>query len=222
MFSKSKGNGVDPLEIINSGYGADALRLYSMFASPLEIWTKWNPNGVPGTYRYLNRFWDIAQEVIDTSPDNQESAGGSSEHETMLLAELNRTIMELNKTMREVSAKLPYSSPVWREAIEKNLALLAPFAPHMTEELWRQLGHEDSIHIDSWPDWDEELVKEDLLTIVVQVNGKLRASLTLPNDASKDELIVAAKADPKVQQHIGDKEIRKTIVVPGRLVNFVV
>ena len=241
MFSKSKGNGVDPLEIINSGYGADALRLYSMFASPLEIWTKWNPNGVPGTYRYLNRLWDMAQEVIVASGSDQESAGGNSEYETILLAELNRTIkkvtgdlerqsyntaiaklMELNKTMREVSAKLPYSSPVWREAIEKNLALLAPFAPHMTEELWRQLGHEDSINIDSWPEWDEELVKEDLLTIVVQVNGKLRASLTLPNDASKDELIDAAKADPKVQQHIGGKEIRKTIVVPDRLVNFVV
>ncbi|MBP7018028.1 leucine--tRNA ligase [Candidatus Saccharibacteria bacterium] len=242
MFSKSKGNGVDPLEIINSGYGADALRLYLMFAAPLEVWAKWNPSGVPGTYRFLNRVWDIAQEVIASKePADDKQAKNQAEHETHLLAEVNKTIkkvtedleklsfntaiaklMELNKYMRKIADDLPYNSPAWLEAIEKNILLLAPFAPHMSEELWQQFGHDDSIHKDSWPTWDKELVKEDLITVVVQVNGKLRAELILSADASKEELITAAATDEKVNSYIKGKEIRKTIVVPGRLINFVV
>ena len=124
--------------------------------------------------------------------------------------------------MRKIADDLPYNSPAWLEAIEKNILLLAPFAPHMSEELWQQFGHDDSIHKDSWPTWDKELVKEDLITVVVQVNGKLRAELILSADASKEELITAAATDEKVNSYIKGKEIRKTIVVPGRLINFVV
>jgi leucyl-tRNA synthetase len=110
----------------------------------------------------------------------------------------------------------------WQQALEHMVACIAPFAPHIADELWQQLGHHTSIHRDSWPEWDEAYLVGDTVTIAVQVNGKLRGEITLPKDSVEAEVVQAAHADEKVVAHLDGKKIRKTIYVPGRLVNFVV
>lgn len=154
--------------MIDSGYGADALRVFELFIAPYDQDTVWNTNGVPGSYRFLNRVWDLVQDLLVS--ESTEAVENQSEHETKLLSEVEKTVkkvtqelerlsfntaiaklMELNKTMREIMKDLPLSAArdVWKQALEKNIILLAPFAPHMSEELWQQLGHETSIHKDS-------------------------------------------------------------------------
>ena len=242
MFSKSLGNGVDPMEVIESGYGADALRLYLMFAAPLEQWAKWNPKGVPGTYRYLNRVWDFVNEFLEAKP--VEDDGDTSELETAVMASVHRAIkkvtqdledlsfntaiaaqMKLSNELRELVQDLPFghAPQTWMFAVESSLQLLAPFAPHITEELWNALHDNDtSVHVNGWPAWDEELVQEELVTVVVQINGKVRAQLELPAEVSNEDMVKAAKQNEKIASYLKDDEVKKTITVPGKVVNFVI
>ncbi|PIZ62745.1 leucine--tRNA ligase [Candidatus Saccharibacteria bacterium CG_4_10_14_0_2_um_filter_52_9] len=236
MFSKSKGNGVDPLEIIAQGYGADALRTYMMFAAPLELWTKWDPQGVPGTHRWLSRVWNLVNEYID-----QPSADVPQETQ----AEINRALHAMIKKMTEglehnryntaIAATMTATndfyklktkhfgkSEVWQKALEGLVACIAPLAPHMSDELWHLLGHSASVHHDSWPKHDEKYLIQDKVTIAVQVNGKLRGEVQVPTGADEDTVVKSAKANEKVASHLKDQTIRKTIYVPGKLVNFVV
>lgn len=233
MFSKSKGNGVDPLEIINSGYGADALRTYLMFASPLDLWIRWDANGVPGTYRFLNRVWNLVQEF------NGASAGEASDAVLKLVhpaikkvtgdledQKYNTAIasmMKLTNDLYELKAKDSYGDKAnWQFALDALVAMVAPFAPHMSEELWHQLGHEDTAQRDSWPQWIDQYLVGDTMTIVVQVNGKLRATLELSNDSSEDDIKAQALAHENVAKFIGDSEPLKVIYIPKKLVNVVV
>lgn len=235
-FSKSKGNGPDPLNIIDQGYGADALRMYLMFAAPLELGARWDEQGVPGTYRFLSRIWNLVQELTDA-----DAVLSSVEAKTILPIvhraakkvtediEENRYNTAIAATMEAVNklylvkAKTPVAkSPQWQEALEYIVMLIAPFAPHIADELWQQLGHSDSVHTDHWPQWQDEYLVDDMITIVVQVNGKVRAQLQLPADITEEKAIEAAKADPHVQTFLGGKEIRKKIYVPRKLVNIVV
>ena len=237
MFSKSKGNGVDPLEIIDQGYGADALRTYLMFAGPLEQWTSWSPQGVPGTYRFLTRLWNIVQEyneAEDVKLDEKEirKLGSvsakttkkvtddieSSRYNTAIAASMSG-LNDLYKLKEEVSFG---KSDTWQGALEAQLMCIAPFAPHIADELWQQLGHSDSINKDHWPEVDDALLVDDMITIVVQVNGKVRANLEVSKDITKEELIDLATKDSNVKSHIDGKELKKTIVVPGKLVSLVV
>ena len=236
MFSKSKGNGVDPLEIIDSGYGADALRTYLMFAAPLEIWVKWDANGVPGTFRFLNRLWDLVQdyqqvqsgELDKDQAKNLQRATHQMIKKVTADLEQNRyntaiaTLMGNINTLYKLKEKSFIKSDVWQKALEAEVACVAPFAPHIAEELWQQLGKSSSVNKDSWPEFDESLAAEDEVTIVVQVNGKVRANISAPAGISDDEIKELALADEKIKSYIEDKEIRKTIVVPGKLVNLVV
>jgi leucyl-tRNA synthetase len=235
MFSKSKGNGVDPLEIIDQGYGADALRTYLMFASPLEMWTRWDPQGVPGAFRFLSRLWALVAEFKEANADEQAES-------PELLQSIHRTIkkvtddIEQQKYNTAIAAMMQCvndlyrlkqangfaAADTWRFALESLCMLLAPFAPHITEEMWHDLGHQDSIHADHWPMYEEKYLTSDTVTIVVQINGKVRAQLQVPADISEEEIIQKAKADDKVAAHIEGKEIKKTIYVPGKLVSFVV
>lgn len=235
MFSKSKGNGVDPLEIINSGYGADALRTYLMFAAPLELWVRWDPQGVPGTYRFLNRIWNLVQEYLDSSSQEVSDYDKplSIIHPTIQKVthdleeqKYNTAIAAMMKAcndLYEIKAKDGFKNKqVWQFVLESLVMLVAPFAPHTAEELWHDLGHEDSVNVDYWPEWDNKYLKSDNITIVVQVNGKLRAKLEVPSDTTEDLIKQKALDNDHVKLFVGNKKPTKVIYVPGRLVNIVI
>jgi leucyl-tRNA synthetase len=234
MFSKSKGNGVDPLEIIESGYGADALRMYLMFAAPLDLWVRWDPQGVPGAYRFLSRVWNLVQEFLEAEPTE-------SSNKEAILRPVHKMARKMTKDLEEnryntaIAAAMGTINDLyklktqdfgknneWKEALEYVVACIAPFAPHVADELWEQLGHSTSVHADTWPKWDEELVKEDMLTLAVQINGKVRGEIQVAADISEKEAISEAKNFEKVAEYLKDKEIKKAIYVPGRLVSLVV
>lgn len=233
MFSKSKGNGIDPLEIINQGYGADALRTYLMFAAPLDLWIRWDKQGVPGTFRFLNRVWNLVQEFV-------EAPASESSDESVLRAihpaikkvtadieeqKYNTAIATMMKVTNDLFIIKGKSGVLqnnhWRFALESLVMLIAPFAPHTAEQLWQDLGHKDSVHIDCWPSWDNQYLMSDTITIVVQVNGKLRGQLQFDSNTSKDEIIAAARRDERVAQYV-TTEPKKTIYVEGKLISFVV
>ena len=233
MFSKSKGNGVDPLEIINSGYGADALRTYLMFAAPLDTWIRWDSQGVPATYRFLNRVWNLVQEFLVASDGESSDAVLKIIHPTIKKVthdlegqKYNTAIAAMMKATNELydlKAKDKFGAKTnWRFALESLVGLVAPFAPHMSDELWHQLGHETSVHRDSWPQWVDTYLVSDTMTIIVQVNGKLRAKLEVDKNLSKDEIEAMALANDHVQTFVGDKQPNKVIYVPGKIVNIVV
>lgn len=236
MFSKSKGNGVDPLEIINQGYGADALRTYLMFAAPLELWAKWDPQGVPGTYRFLSRIWNLVHEY---------KTAGSSELDDATVRELRSGTHRMIKKMTIDIEENRYNTAIaaamtrvnelyklkvdhlavhdaWQEALETLVACVAPFAPHIADELWHQLGKDSSVHTDTWPKWDDSLTISDMIPIAIQVNGKVRAEATVSKDASDEDLEATALANERVQEFLDGRAVKRVIVVAGRLVNIVV
>ncbi|MCX6725455.1 MAG: leucine--tRNA ligase [Candidatus Saccharibacteria bacterium] len=234
MFSKSKGNGIDPLEIINSGYGADALRTYLMFAAPLELSAKWDAQGVPGTYRFLNRVWNIVQEYLELQPSSETNNEAplriihpaikkvTSDIEEQKYNTAIAAMMQACNSLYELKAKSGFDGTTsWRQALESLVMLVAPFAPHMSEQLWHDLGHEDSVNKGHWPVWDDKFLASDTMTIAVQVNGKLRAEIEVPSDADQSAVLAAAKANQKVAGYLTSDPI-KTIYVPGRLLSLVV
>jgi len=236
MFSKSKGNGVDPLEIIDSGYGADSLRTYLMFAAPLDQWARWDPRGVPGAYRFLNRVWNLSEEYKETEDielSDQEQADINRAAHTMvkkmthdLENNLYNTAIAAAMAATNEFYKLKTTKfgkhPVWQSALEFLTAGVAPFAPHIADELWHSLGHSSTVHKDTWPRYDESFLVQDKITIAVQVNGKIRAEIAVAADISEDDAIKAAQQHEKVVEFLKDKEIKKAIYVPGRLVSLVV
>lgn len=236
MFSKSKGNGVDPLDIIEQGYGADALRTYLMFAAPLDTWIKWDPQGVPGTHRFLSRLWTLVQEYLEAGEITL-----SGEQQKQLLRTTHGMIKKMTEDLEEnryntaIAAAMAAlndlykckteflgKSDGWQQALEAMAACIAPFAPHTADELWFQLGHHLSVHKDTWPKWDEAYLTTDTVTVAVQVNGKLRGEIQVPSDVGEADAIVAAQNNDKVKTHIEGKQIAKSIYVPGKIVNLVV
>ncbi len=236
MFSKSKGNGVDPLDIIAQGYGADALRTYLMFAAPLDVWVKWDPQGVPGTHRFLSRVWNLVGEYTDSQPaelnNDQQTAVNRATHRMIKKVsddlEANRyntaiaAAMECTNDLYKLKAVAFGRCDTWQQALAALVACIAPFAPHVAEELWHQLGHSTTVHRDSWPKADERYLLQDTVTIIVQVNGKLRGQIQAAASAQEAEIVDAAKADAKVAGYLQGQIIRKTVFVPGKLVNFVI
>lgn len=236
MFSKSKGNGIDPLEIIEQGYGADALRTYLMFAAPLELWARWDPQGVPGAHRFLARIWALVSEYLATAPtevsEAKQQAINRAVHQTIKKVTQDIEESHYNTAIAATMAcvndlyKLKMSEfgkhNVWQCALENVVACVAPFAPHIAEELWHQLGHTSSVHSDTWPKWDEKYLVSETITIVVQVNGKVRAQLEVVANSSEEDIVKIAKENEKVAGHLGGNNPRKTIYVPGKLISFVV
>ena len=241
MFSKSKGNGVDPLEIIDQGYGADALRTYLMFAAPLDLWIRWDSQGVPGAYRFLNRIWNITQEFCEFL-QSQESRVKSQESNKAVLRVTHSTIkkvtadleaqkyntaiaamMKLVNDLYELKAKEGFTNRQdWQFALESLVALVAPFAPHIADELWSELGRDGSVQKDSWPIFDEKYLVADTITYAIQINGKIRGEVTVPADADQATIETAAKANERVHEHLQGKEVVKVIHVPRKLLSFVV
>lgn len=243
-MSKSLGNVVSPEEIL-SKYGADTARLFILFAAPPERELEWSDQGVEGSFRFLNRIWRIVQafEAVLAQKVAEYDHSNLSEADKDLRRVLHSSIKKVTNdietrfnfntaisTMMELvnalyaykeAAKEPNAGLVY-EAISDLIKMMSPFVPHITEELWRgAIDANSSVHEQSWPECDEEALKVDNVEIVLQVNGKVRGRLTVPAEATKEELEKIAMADANVQAHIGDATVRKVICVPGRLVNIV-
>jgi leucyl-tRNA synthetase len=233
-MSKSRGNVVNPDEMVNS-YGADSLRLYLMFMGPYEQGGPYDMGGIAGTRRFLDRFWTLLGEFLeaDDAGDAQTLEITAVTHKTIkkVSQDLERlsfntaiaSMMELVNQLYKLKAEAAVSrSASWRFALETLTQLLAPFAPHISEEIWESLGHDSSVHIASWPQWDEKLVAEEVITLAVQINGKVRSEIVVAADVSEAEAIEAAKADDKIAPYLEGKQLKKAIYVPGRLVSLVV
>ncbi len=235
-MSKSKGNVVDPDKQVGS-YGTDSLRLYLMFMGPYEQGGPYNMTGITGTRRFIDRVWTLVDEFVDAEVNEGTDLSDvdlkASTHKTIkkVTGDLQRisfntaisALMQQVNHLNAIKAESGYAHKVqWQQALDALVLLLAPMAPHVAEEMWHMLGHEESVHLQGWPVWDDDLVKEDLVTIVVQVNGKVRANIEMLADVSDDEMAEIAKKDEKIQSYIKDGEVVKTITVPGKLVNFVV
>ena len=231
-MSKSKGNVVDPLEVIDAGYGADALRTFELFLGPINENSNWSSKGIAGVYRFLNRVWTLVQEY-----DESDKAGGadSKKLDTLTHATTKKVTDDIRRLSfnTAIAALMEYVNDLyklktegftadWQQPLETLVTLLQPFAPHMTAELWQQLGRDTQLDFEQWPSWDESKIISDTMMIIVQVNGKLRAKLELASDTPEEDIKAAALADEHVQQFLGDKKPTKVIYVPGRLVSIVV
>jgi leucyl-tRNA synthetase len=235
-MSKSLGNIVSPEDIIDR-YGADTARLFILFASPPERDLEWSDQGVEGSFRFLQRVWRLIDELSERL--NDENTGAKAEGDVRRL--VHKTIKKVTDDVAErfnfntaisaimemVNGLYAYkeqkiSGSVIKEAVENLLLLLAPFAPHMTEELWEKLGKKESIHLMPWPKYDIEAMVEEEIEIVVQVNGKVKGKVSLPAEATDEEMKQAALSNEKVLPHIEGKNVVKVITVPRKLVNIVV
>ena len=232
-MSKSRGNVVNPDEVVGD-LGADAVRCFLMFIGPWDQGGPWSDVGINGVARWLNRVWDIAQR----DPDNLNP---SKEEPEETLRELHQTIrkchddldrfkfntaiaslMEFSNHLNKIWAESSVDKSTWNECIEKFLLLLAPIAPHISEELWEITGHNYSIHNQGYPVWDDELAADKSITLVLQVNGKVRDRIQVAPNISEDAAQELALTSPKIKTFIENKTVNKTIYVPGKLVNLVV
>jgi leucyl-tRNA synthetase len=236
-MSKSKGNVITPDEVVTE-WGADALRAFELFISDFEQATPWNTNGVPGCFRWLRRVWDWVLHRqrpahADATPEATAQADRalrrwthkalkrvSHDIEGFRFNTVISALMEYTNALYDAEAA-PVSEAAWAEAQDALLRMIAPIAPFMAEELWARLGRAYSIHQQSWPQWDEALIAEDVITIVVQVNGKVRDRVQVPADVSDEDAKAAALASEGAQKAINGQAPKNVIYVPGRLVNIV-
>jgi leucyl-tRNA synthetase len=244
-MSKSLGNVIDPTDVI-SRYGADAFRLYVMFMAPYDETTPWSDERLNGVSRFLHRVWTISEKLIaNRKPEVGPSEDGSGEFETAVDRATHKTLKKVHDDLEHmhfntmVSTLMEYvnflSAPATLSELETPenaylagrtirtlILMLAPSAPHIAEELWHELGEEGSVHVAPWPEYDPELIKDDLFTIVIQVNGRVRSEIAVPADTSEEDIKKLAAGDIKVVPYLKDQTILRTIVVPRRLINFVV
>ncbi len=240
-MSKAKGNTVDPAELIEK-YGADTVRLFMMFAAPPEQTIEWSDDGVQGSYRFLKRFWTAVVEHADKGPAGAVDVDALTDSQKDMRRKTHQTIakisndigrrhsfntavaaaMELLNAINKFADETDTGRAVQRESLEAVVVMLSPMVPHICHALWQHLGHTTALIDQRWPIVDESALEVAHVEMVVQVNGKLRGRITVAVNAAKDSIEAAALVDENVIRFIDGKEIRKVIVVPGRLVNIVV
>ena len=221
-MSKSMFNVVNPDDIV-SQYGADTLRLYEMFLGPVEASKPWDTNGIDGCHRFLKKFWKLfQQELVDEDPTKEEL---KSLHKLIKKVSTDIEVFSYNTS---VSAFMVCTNELTQQKcrnlriLRTLVTVLAPFAPHIAEELWEQTGGEGSVCDTEWPTWNEDYLVEDEVQMPVSFNGKARFQINLPATASKEAIIEAAMSDERSQKYLEGKQVVKTIVVPGRIINIVV
>ena len=243
-MSKSKGNTVDPEGLI-SKYGADTVRLFVMFAAPPDQSLEWSDQGVQGSFRFLNRIWNLIQEHVDTGIPEKEEFDNNNKEALSLRIKTHQTLKKVKDdyerrhafntaiaSVMELSNKIPKEfitnnsslseRSAAHEAIMNIVIMLAPITPHLSQHLWWELGKDSPIIDHAWPEADPELLIEETVEIAVQINGKLRATVNLDPNANQETFENKALADVNVQKYLENKDIKKIIFVPGRLINIVI
>ena len=228
-MSKSRYNVVNPDDVVKT-YGADSMRLYEMFMGPLDRDKPWTDEGVQGVNRFLKRVWGLfVTEENQLHPRVSDAAGSDELHK-----QLHKTIKAVTHDVENlqfntsIARMMEFVNAAMKEDVlpkswaEQFVLILAPFAPHIAEELWERLGHEGTLAYAPWPKYDESLLVENTIEVPVQINGKMRGKIEVAADISKDDLAAAAKADPKIAAQLDGKTIVKEIVIPGKMVNLVV
>lgn len=241
-MSKSWGNVIAPDEIIEQGYGADAIRLMELFIGPWNQEAAWSVEGMGGCFKFLQRVWTITQEFLEEHGGKLQEAGDDQADKNDLYMITHKTIKKVTEDLHElgfntaIAALMAMTNELykiktesgfvdqegWRFALTNLLQLLAPFAPHFSEELWADFGNHESIHTSSWPIWNDKYLVSDEVKVVVQVNGKVRATIEVEVNTKEDVVIKAAKENEKVASYLQGKEVKKQIYVLNKLVNFVV
>jgi leucyl-tRNA synthetase len=231
-MSKARGNVVNPDSVV-SEYGADSLRLYEMFMGPLEATKPWSTEGVNGVRNFLDRVWRL---MIDTQSDSNRLVDSIQDIEPT--QEQNRVIHTTIMNVTRDIESLGFNTPIARmmefvnyftketvrpkRAMETLVLLLSPYAPHIAEELWQALGRTKTLAYEPWPVFDEAMTKASEIEVPLQINGKLRAKVVVPAEATASELEAAARGHERIHELLEGRQIVKAITVPGRLVNFVV
>ena len=218
-MSKSKGNVVNPNEMVER-FGADSVRMYMLFAAPLEDEVTWNENNIVGVYRFLEKVLYQADKLETESSIEVTNAL----HKTIRKVENDTTNLKYNTAISEMMklVNVIKDSKISKQDFEKFLKILAPFAPHMTEEIWSNLGHTESIHLEEWPLFDEKLAQDDVFTVAVQVNGKVRSKVEIEAETLEDEVKERALLDPQVTKWVGENKVKKVIYVKNKILNIVV
>ncbi len=237
-MSKSRGNVITPDEYV-SELGADTVRAYLMFVAPWEQGGEWDDSGISGISRWLNRIWKLVLEPYSSRIDVKDKLTGektlrdlqrvthqtirkvTNDLEQIRFNTMIAALMEFTNYLIKIKGTGYVTDSVWEDSVDVLLRLLSPTAPHFAEELWQRIGHEYSIHNQNWPQWDEEMARDEEITLVIQVNGKLRDRITVPVSITEAEARQLVMERQRVKAHLEGKEIIKTIYVPGRLVNFV-
>lgn len=231
-MSKSRGNVIDPDDLV-AEYGADTVRAFLMFLAPWEAGGPWSSQGIQGPHKWLNRIWSLYFDAAEGPEENiSESDLRYALHAALkrVTDDLERfsfntciaAMMELTNTLVKAKRSPVAQTAVWTETLNIFNRMLAPFVPYIAEEIWSETGHTDSVHVQSWPEYDPQALVKDEIEVVVQVNGKLRGKTTIKSGASQEEVFAAAKSIENVAKFIEGKPLVKEIYVPGRLVNIVV
>jgi leucyl-tRNA synthetase len=237
-MSKSRGNVVNPDAYVST-MGADTVRAYLMFIAPWERGGDWNDSGISGVFRWLNRVWNLILDGYTANGDHSHEERKKAEQDlTRLIHQTVKTVtddiekirfntmiaslMEFTNYLDDVRAAGSVSEAAWRAAVETLMLLIAPSTPHLAEELWARTGHSYSIHNQKWPSWSEDLAQVEQITLVIQVNGKLRDRFEVPVSIAEEEAKKLALESAKVKPHIAGKQVVKAIYVPRKLVNLVV
>jgi len=226
VMSKSRGNIVDPDPIIKK-YGADTLRLYILFAAPPEVEMEWSQQNIEGAFRFLNRVWRMLTLIPKKSKSKTFNPGLEKRmHKTIKEVtrdlesfKLNTAISRIMELVNEIYQNLNTDITA---AVKTVVILLAPIAPHLAEEMWLRLGHKESIFKTNWPKYEARFLEEEVITMVIQINGKLRSKIEVPVDINEDRLKEIVLADKKLKPWIQERPIKNFILVPKKLVNLVI